>query len=84
MIGYLNITGLKTALLLNFKYAKLGIKSASPIPDSLTADFADERRQASSLMLVLLLALSASSAQSAVKLRLASAGALNRNEPLAA
>ena len=26
MIGYLNITGLKTALLLNFKHAKLGIK----------------------------------------------------------
>jgi GxxExxY protein len=29
MIGYLNITGLKTALLLNFKYAKLGIKRIS-------------------------------------------------------
>ena len=29
MIGYLNITGLKTALLLNFKYAKLGIKRVS-------------------------------------------------------
>ena len=26
MIGYLNITGLKTALLLNFKHASLGIK----------------------------------------------------------
>ena len=26
MLGYLNITGLKTALLLNFKHAKLGIK----------------------------------------------------------
>ncbi len=26
MLGYLNITGLKTALLLNFKYAQLGIK----------------------------------------------------------
>ena len=26
MLGYLNITGLKVALLLNFKYAKLGIK----------------------------------------------------------
>ncbi|OAI56009.1 hypothetical protein AYO49_04975 [Verrucomicrobiaceae bacterium SCGC AG-212-N21] len=26
MIGYLNITGLKTALLLNFKHAKLGIR----------------------------------------------------------
>lgn len=26
MLGYLNITGLQTALLLNFKYAKLGIK----------------------------------------------------------
>jgi GxxExxY protein len=29
MIGYLNITGLKTALLLNFKHAKLGIKRVS-------------------------------------------------------
>ncbi len=29
MLGYLNITGLKTALLLNFKYAKLGIKRIS-------------------------------------------------------
>lgn len=29
MIGYLNITGLKTALLLNFKYASLGIKRVS-------------------------------------------------------
>ena len=29
MLGYLNITGLKTALLLNFKYAKLGIKRVS-------------------------------------------------------
>jgi len=26
MLGYLNITGLRTALLLNFKHAKLGIK----------------------------------------------------------
>ena len=26
MLGYLNITGLKTGLLLNFKYSKLGIK----------------------------------------------------------
>jgi GxxExxY protein len=26
MLGYLNITGLETGLLLNFKYAKLGIK----------------------------------------------------------
>lgn len=26
MLGYLNITGLQTALLLNFKHAKLGIK----------------------------------------------------------
>jgi GxxExxY protein len=26
MLGYLHITGLKTALLLNFKHAKLGIK----------------------------------------------------------
>ena len=26
MLGYLNITGIKTALLLNFKHAKLGIK----------------------------------------------------------
>jgi GxxExxY protein len=29
MLGYLNITGLKTALLLNFKQAKLGIKRVS-------------------------------------------------------
>jgi GxxExxY protein len=29
MLGYLSITGLKTALLLNFKYAKLGIKRVS-------------------------------------------------------
>ena len=29
MLCYLNITGLKTALLLNFKYAKLGIKRVS-------------------------------------------------------
>jgi GxxExxY protein len=29
MLGYLNITGLKTALLLNFKYSKLGIKRVS-------------------------------------------------------
>ncbi len=29
MLGYLNITGLNTALLLNFKYAKLGIKRVS-------------------------------------------------------
>ncbi len=29
MIGYLNITGLTTALLLNFKYTKLGIKRVS-------------------------------------------------------
>ena len=29
MLGYLNITGLKTALLLNFKYNKLGIKRVS-------------------------------------------------------
>ena len=29
MLGYLNITGLKTALLLNFKYAKLGVKRVS-------------------------------------------------------
>ena len=29
MIGYLNITGLQTALLLNFKHAKLGIKRVS-------------------------------------------------------
>jgi len=29
MFGYLNITGLKAALLLNFKYAKLGIKRVS-------------------------------------------------------
>lgn len=29
MLGYLNITSLKTALLLNFKHAKLGIKRVS-------------------------------------------------------
>ena len=29
MLGYLNITGLKTALLLNFKYVQLGIKRVS-------------------------------------------------------
>ena len=29
MLGYLNITGLRTGLLLNFKYAKLGIKRVS-------------------------------------------------------
>ena len=29
MLGYLNITGIKTALLLNFKEAKLGIKRVS-------------------------------------------------------
>ena len=29
MLGYLNITGFDTALLLNFKYAKLGIKRVS-------------------------------------------------------
>ena len=29
MLGSLNITGLKTALLLNFKYAKLGVKRVS-------------------------------------------------------
>ena len=29
MLGYLNITGLKTALLLNFKFATLGIKRVS-------------------------------------------------------
>ena len=29
MLGYLNITGLKTALILNFKHAKLGIKRVS-------------------------------------------------------
>ena len=29
MLGYLSITGLKTALLLNFKHAKLGIKRVS-------------------------------------------------------
>jgi GxxExxY protein len=29
MLGYLNITGRGTALLLNFKYAKLGIKRVS-------------------------------------------------------
>ncbi len=29
MLGYLNITGLRTALLLNFKYVHLGIKRVS-------------------------------------------------------
>ena len=29
MLGYLNITGLKTALLINFNHAKLGIKRIS-------------------------------------------------------
>jgi GxxExxY protein len=29
MLGYLSVTGLRTALLLNFKYAKLGIKRVS-------------------------------------------------------
>ena len=29
MLGYLNIADLKTALLLNFKHAKLGIKRVS-------------------------------------------------------
>ena len=29
MLGYLSITGLHTALLLNFKYAKLGVKRVS-------------------------------------------------------
>jgi len=29
MLGYLNVTGLKTALLLNFKFATLGIKRIS-------------------------------------------------------
>mgnify|MGYP000111773296 CR=1 FL=1 len=29
MLGYLNITGLKTGLLLNFKHSKLGIKRVS-------------------------------------------------------
>ena len=31
MLGYLNITGLKTALLLNFKYVRLGIKRVSQL-----------------------------------------------------
>jgi GxxExxY protein len=45
MLGYLNITGLRTALLLNFKYTKLGIKRVSRFePPDLTADFTDERR----------------------------------------
>ena len=29
MLGYLNITGIKTALLLNFKYSRLQIKRIS-------------------------------------------------------
>ena len=29
MLGYLSITGLQTALLLNFKHVKLGIKRVS-------------------------------------------------------
>ncbi|MEO6751395.1 MAG: GxxExxY protein, partial [Chthoniobacteraceae bacterium] len=45
MLGYLNITDLHTALLLNFKYAKLGIKRVSRSdPHDLTADDADLRR----------------------------------------
>ena len=42
MLGYLNITGLKTALLLNFKYAKLGIKRVSN--SNPTSDHADGHR----------------------------------------
>ncbi|MGH8020050.1 MAG: GxxExxY protein [Opitutaceae bacterium] len=34
MLGYLNIAGLRTALLLNFKHAKLGIKRVSNTPAS--------------------------------------------------
>jgi len=41
MLGYLNITGLQTALLLNFKYAKLGIKRVSRFP---TTDDTDRHR----------------------------------------
>ena len=47
MLGYLSITGLHTALLLNFKFVKLGIKRVSNSDysiNSLTADGADERR----------------------------------------
>jgi hypothetical protein len=40
MLGYLNITGLKTALLLNFKHAKLGIRRVSNSYP--TADITDE------------------------------------------
>ena len=39
MLGYLNITGLHTALLLNFKYAKLGIKRVSKTSNGDDADF---------------------------------------------
>ena len=38
MLGYLNITGLHTALLLNFKHAKLGIKRVSRSTNYLTTD----------------------------------------------
>ena len=34
MLGYLNITGLETGLLLNFKHAKLGIKRISRFEQS--------------------------------------------------
>jgi len=44
MLGYLNITGLHTALLLNFKYAKLGIKRVSRSAGFSTADDTDNRR----------------------------------------
>lgn len=44
MLGYLSITGLHTALLLNFKYAKLGIKRVSQSAPLPTADDADMRR----------------------------------------
>ena len=37
MLCYLNITGLKTALLLNFKYASLGIKRISNSPATLSS-----------------------------------------------
>jgi hypothetical protein len=44
MLGYLNITGLKTALLLNFKYAKLGIKRVSNSNSNPTSEHTDEHR----------------------------------------
>ncbi len=44
MLGYLNITGLKTALLLNFKYLQAWHQTRLIDPIRLTADGADDRR----------------------------------------